>query len=109
MTGPSTLKELMQAGDLTMGEARRITINLFNNEILQDVIPYTVTSPKLEDLPDHVQQFVIKAILESKIVNFLETDPALMGDNGSDGVADPDHSNANTVLGIRAKRTEEAE
>lgn len=100
MTRPSTLKELMQAGDLTMGEARRITVNIFDSKVIvpQNVIPYSVTMPAFNDLPDHVQQFVIKAMLESAIVNLLDADPAPMGDNGSDGVADPDHSNADSVL-----------
>ncbi len=73
MVGPRTLKELMQAGDLTMGEARRITKALiFNWVVPQDVIPYEVTLPEFDSLPDHVQQFLIKAVLESSIKNVLD-------------------------------------
>lgn len=74
MSKPETLKELMIAGDLTMGEARRLTRKVFNgNEVLvQDLIPYTITVPNLDDLPDHVTSFVIKAMLEASIVNVMD-------------------------------------
>jgi len=79
MPGPQTLKELMQAGDLTMGEARRLASLVFDGMTVvdQNVVPYKVTMPLFETLAAHVQQFIVKAMLDATTVNLLDaaTDP----------------------------------
>lgn len=70
MSKPHTLKDLMTTGDLTMGEARKLASQIFRDTNIlddKDVVPYDVTLPNLSDLPAHVQGFIIKAVLESKI------------------------------------------
>lgn len=86
MAKPETLKDLMIAGDLTMGEARRLTRKVFNdvNVLEQDLIPYQVTLPVFDSLPDHVQQFLIKAVLEASIVNVMENQIEVLGDDNPD-------------------------
>lgn len=81
-----TLKDLMVTGDLSMGEARNLTKTVFDGEttLNQAILPYNITMPAFDDLADHIQQFLIKAMLEAKVVNFLDAkdndnDP----DNGS--------------------------
>lgn len=69
-----TLKDLMIASDLSMGEVRNLTKLVFDGEstLTQDVLPYNITMPKFEDMADHIQQFLIKAMLEAKIVNLFD-------------------------------------
>ncbi len=86
MTGPTTLKELMQAGDFTMGEARRLTSLVFDGMTVldQNIVPYEVTMPLFDTLADHVQQFLVKAMLDAGTVNILDA-------------VDPNHSNADYI------------
>lgn len=82
MSGPTTLKELMQAGDLTIGEVRRLASLVFDGITIldQNVVPYKVTMPLFETFAGHIQQFIIKAILDAGIVNILD---AVDPDEGS--------------------------
>ncbi len=87
MTGPTTLKELMQAGDLTVGEVRRLASLVFDGITIldQNVVPYKITMPLFETFAGHIQQFIIKAVLDAGTVNILDA-------------VDPNHSNADSVL-----------
>lgn len=69
MSVPKTLKELMESGNLTRGEVRKLARLVFDGKtkLSQSHVPYGVTLPVFDDLPEHVQGFIVKAILNSKL------------------------------------------
>ena len=73
MSNPETLGDLVRSGHATLGEVRNIAKDIFDGET-SGAGPegYVVTFPVFDDLPDHVQQFVIKAFQFSKVENVLD-------------------------------------
>lgn len=73
MSNPETLADLVRSGHATIGEVREIAKHVFDGET-SGAGPegYVVTFPLFVDLPDHIQQFIIKAFQFSKIENVLD-------------------------------------
>lgn len=70
---PSNLKELLRDGHITLGEVRNIAKDIFNGETTAaGPEGYIITAAKLDDLPDHVQGFIIKGVLEFSVENVLD-------------------------------------
>ncbi len=105
MTKPETLKDLMIASDLTVGEARRIAAKLFDGRAVVDQteVPYHVVLPVLDDLPDHVQQFIVKAILESRIINYMDDVPVMAEDIVDEPHPDEDEPSVDPYEAIDAE------
>ncbi len=70
---PETLKDLLAGGHITLGEVRNIAKSLFDGETTAaGPEGYIITAVALDKLPDHVQQFIVKAILEFRVTNVLD-------------------------------------
>lgn len=72
MTKPLTLQHLLVSGGCSLGEIRNIAKDLFSGDTGAGPEGYVVTLPVFDELPDHIQQFVIKAIAMSKVENVLD-------------------------------------
>lgn len=86
MPKPNTMLDLLKDGYINLGEVNVIARAIFNVETtMAGPEGYLVTSVNFDDLPDHVQQFVRKAILQFTVENILDAnepdetadDPAL--------------------------------
>ncbi len=70
---PETLKDLLAGGHITLGEVRNIAKSLFDGETTAaGPEGYIITAVALDKLPDHVQQFIVKGILEFQVTNVLD-------------------------------------
>ena len=73
MTNPKILADLVRSGHTTLGEVREIAKHIFDGET-SGAGPegYVVTFPNFDDLPDHIQSFVLKAFQFSQVENVLD-------------------------------------
>ena len=70
---PETLQDLLKSGGCSLGEIRNIAKSLFTSQTTgAGPEGYVVTFPDFDDLPAHVQDFIIKAVSLSKIENVLD-------------------------------------
>jgi len=70
---PNNLKDLLKDGHITHGEVRNIAKGIFDGETTAaGPEGYIITASKFDDLPDHVQGFIIKGILEFTVENVLD-------------------------------------
>ena len=58
--------------ELGTSETRLAAKRLFDGETTVSIPGYEVYLPKLDDLPDHVRMFVVKAIGMGEITNVLD-------------------------------------
>ena len=73
MTKPQTLQDLIKGGHATIGDARDIATYVFDGHTTgAGPEGYIVTFPNLAELPDHIQQFIVKAFALSKVENVLD-------------------------------------
>lgn len=73
MSKPIILKDLLREGHITLSEVRKIARDIFNGKTTAaGPEGYIITAAKFEDLPEHVQGFIVKGILEFKVENVLE-------------------------------------
>ena len=73
MSNPKTLKDLLIGGHINRGEIEAIARALFTNATtMAGPEGYLVTGVNFDDLPPHVQGFIVKAILEFKVKNVLD-------------------------------------
>lgn len=73
MGKPTTLKDLLAGSHITKSEVRKIARDIFNGETTgAGPEGYVITAVNFDDLPEHVQGFVLKAILEFKVENVLD-------------------------------------
>ena len=92
MPKPDTLKDLLAAGHISLGEVRAIAKSLFDGQTTgAGPDGYVITSANWDDLPESCRQFITKAILEFKVENVLDAGERV----------DPDHSNADSILAER--------
>ena len=74
MSKPKNLKDLLKDGHISLNEVRAIARNIFDGKTTAaGPEGYVIKAACLNDLPDHVQQFIVKAILEFSVENILET------------------------------------
>lgn len=73
MSNPETLADLVRGGHASLGEVREIAKDIFDGKT-SGAGPegYVVTFPLFDDLPDHVQSFILKAFQFSKVENVLD-------------------------------------
>ena len=73
MSNPETLADLVRGGHASLGEVREIAKDIFDGKT-SGAGPegYVVTFPVFDDLPDHIQQFVIKAFQFSRVENVID-------------------------------------
>lgn len=75
---PKIIKDLLANGHITIGDAKNIARSIFDGHNTADgtgqggLEGYTITACNFDDLPDHVQGFIVKAILEFQVQNFLD-------------------------------------
>lgn len=73
MAKPNTLKDLLTEGHITLGDVKKIARDIFDGETTgAGPEGYLLTAAKFDDLPNHVQGFIVKAILEFKVENVLD-------------------------------------
>lgn len=67
------LRDLVAANVVSLHDVKRMARAWFQDsrsyEVMEDNIraPYSVILPHFDDLPEHVQGFIVKAILESAV------------------------------------------
>ena len=75
MTKPNTLLDLLGEGHIGLNEVTTIARALFNDATtMAGPEGYLVTGVNYDDLPDHVQGFIRKAILQFTVENVLDAD-----------------------------------
>ena len=78
MDNSTTLLALLAGGHISLTDVRSIARTIFNGETTAagptegGLEGYVITASQFDDLPEHVQGFVIKAILAFKVENVLE-------------------------------------
>ena len=73
MSKPSTLMDLFKEGHVGMNEVNALARALFTNATtMAGPEGYLVTGVNFDDLPDHVQGFIRKAILRFTVENVLD-------------------------------------
>ncbi len=73
MGKPTKLKDLMIGQHIGRGEVECIARALFNDATtMAGPQGYLVTGVNFDDLPPHVQGFILKAILEFSVENILD-------------------------------------
>lgn len=98
MKKPNTMKDLMAGGYVGRNEVETIARALFNDATtMAGPEGYLVTGVNYDDLPPHVQGFIVKAILQFSVENVLDAgkdnEPSEVDDEahyaafGSDGDA----------------------
>lgn len=105
MDKPNTLRDLLAAGHISLTDVRNIARMVFNGETTAagpaegGIEGYVLTACKFDDLPEHVQGFVIKAILAFGVENVLDaendSEPHYMRRDADD--LDPVDTNGNPV------------
>lgn len=74
MSTPSTIKDLLAAGDVSKGDVKKIAAALWEQDEVASTAfpaPYSVALPPFDELPEHVQGFIIKGILEAAVIPTL--------------------------------------
>ncbi len=74
---PKIIKDLLAGGHITIGDVKSIARTMFDGEQVTDageggLEGYVIEACTFDELPIHVQGFIIKAILEFKVQNFLD-------------------------------------
>ena len=73
MSKPNTLLDLLRDGHVGLNEINTIARTLFTNATtMAGPEGYLVTGVNFDDLPDHVQGFIRKAILQFTVENVLD-------------------------------------
>ena len=74
MSKPTKLQDLLINGHTSRGDVERIARRLFvdTNELIGVIDGYVINLPNFDDLPEHVQGFIVKAILFSTVENVLD-------------------------------------
>lgn len=94
MPKPTTLKELLDAGHITLGDVRTVARDILstysseNPTKAESLNGYIITPPSFDDLPDHVQGFFVKAVLGSTIENIFDQTAANDEEEDDDDSAD---------------------
>lgn len=75
---PKIIKDLLAGGHITIGDVRNIARSIFDGHNTAEgtgqggLEGYVITACDFDSLPDHVQGFLVKAILEFSVQNFLD-------------------------------------
>jgi hypothetical protein len=70
---PQTLQDLFVAGTVSGTEVRKIAEDIFDGHTTAaGPDGYVITACKFDDLPKHVQDFVLKAIRSFKVENVFD-------------------------------------
>lgn len=75
---PKIIKDLLASGHITIGDAKNIARSIFDGNNTANgtgqggLEGYVITACKFDDLADHIQGFIVKAILEFQVQNFLD-------------------------------------
>jgi hypothetical protein len=73
MNKPSTMLDLLKDGHIGLNEVNAIARAMFTNATtMAGPEGYLVTSVNFDDLPEHVQGFIRKAILQFTVENILD-------------------------------------
>lgn len=72
MPQPKTLKELLIAEGVTTQELNNLAEQIFTSDREFNAFGYLINLPDFQGLPNHVQGFIRKAILESSIMTVLD-------------------------------------
>jgi hypothetical protein len=81
------IMDLLAAGHITKGDVRKIAAALFSQDTVATAAfpePYTVKLPDFNSLPEHVQGFVVKAILHAEVAPVLTDKRITDADNWPD-------------------------
>lgn len=87
MSKPETLRDLLAGGHINLAEVRVIARSLFDGETTAaGPNGYIIKAVAYDDLPEHVQGFINKAILAFSVENVLDagSDNAEDFDDGED-------------------------
>ena len=55
-----------------MGDARFVARKIFNSDTIVEIEGYRVYLPNFDDLTDNCQGFIVKAMLQCRVVNTLD-------------------------------------
>jgi len=89
---PKIIKDLLAGGHITSGDVKNIARSMFDGKNTADgtgqggLEGYIITACTFDELPDHVQGFIVKAILEFKVQNFLDVKEEADNPAGDEGV-----------------------
>jgi hypothetical protein len=73
MNKPNTLKDLLIGSHISLQEVDTIARSIFDGETTAaGPEGYVITAVNYDDLPEHVQGFVRKAVLEFRVENVLD-------------------------------------
>lgn len=83
MSKPNTMLDLLSEGHINVNEVNTIARAIFNDATtMAGPEGYLVTSVNFENLPEHVQGFIRKAILQFTVENVLDaSEPMLQSAN----------------------------
>lgn len=87
---PKIIKDLLAGGHITIGDVKNIARSIFDGNNTADgtgqggLEGYVITACKFDDLAEHIQGFLVKAILEFNVQNFLDVK------SEADSIADDD-------------------
>lgn len=93
---PKIIKDLLAGGHITIGDVKNIARSIFDGDNTAEgtgqggLEGYTITACVFDDLAPHIQGFIVKAILEFKVENFLDvkTEADCIADDDGMVVAD---------------------
>ena len=93
---PKIIKDLLIGNHITVGDVRNIARSMFDGKNTADgtgqggLEGYVIKACSFDDLPVHVQGFIVKAILEFQVENFLDvkTEADSMADDDGMVIAD---------------------
>lgn len=87
---PKIIKDLLSSGHITIGDTKNIARSIFDGHNTAEgtgqggLEGYVITACKFDELAEHIQGFIIKAILEFQVQNFLDVKTE------ADSIADDD-------------------
>lgn len=86
MSKPETLRDLLAGGHINLTEVRVIARSIFDGETTAaGPDGYIIKAVAYDDLPDHVQGFINKAILAFSVENVLDAGSDDEEDSDDDG------------------------
>lgn len=91
-----TVHDMVLEKMVTWGELKEVAENLFDGDLylvtddLKGFEGYNVTIPKFSELPDHIQQFIIKSLIFGEAKHILDKEPVDMCDAQGEDEPDPE-------------------
>lgn len=94
MDKPNILRDLLAAGHISLTDVRNVAREIFDGKTTAagpgqgGLEGYVLTASQFDDLPEHVQGFVIKAVLAFGVENVLDAEKFAHTSDEQDAQAD---------------------